>query len=98
LLPYLSFCFKKKRSSLPETISRPYQIVLLRPRIFRPKQKRSAYETKFFGPNQNVLLCSDHQNVCAVNSILLTLLLYACRPIGEGSEVGSVPACYGTLQ
>ena len=42
LLRSISFWIKRKRPTLPRTFSRPNQIALLRPRIFRPKRKGFA--------------------------------------------------------
>ncbi len=53
---------KKKRSTctLPKTISRPYQIALLRPRIFGPQtQKRSACGKNVWDQIKMFCFCSD---------------------------------------
>ena len=41
---------------MPQPISGPNQIGLLRPRTYGPKWKRTAFDIKKFGPNQNALL------------------------------------------
>ena len=55
------FWITQKRSTLPKTISRSYQIALQRPRTFRPKWKRPACDDIFFNQIKVFCFCSDNK-------------------------------------